>query len=373
MPLDLYETLAAHLDTLPAGYPRTASGVELRILRRLFTPEEAALALELTVIPEEAKVVARRARLPVEQVAAELVVMERKGLILSEVRHGVTRYSAMQFVVGFWEGQVDKLTPELVKDFEEYLPQFLDPDAWRRMPQMRVVPVNASIDARGEVLPYELVEELVRGGRGHYAVSNCICRQERQLAGKGCSRPMDSCLSFGTAADYITRSGRGRAISQQEMIDLLRRADEAGLVLQAANARRAVFICTCCSCCCAVLRSLKRHPAPASIVVTPFVVTLHADACQGCGACEPRCQMDALRMEDSRATLDAGRCIGCGLCVTTCPAGALALARKPPEEQPDVPKNLVANYLRIGRERGRFGVGELASLEARSLFDRFRT
>lgn len=367
---DVFEKLAQHLDSMPAGYPRTASGVELRILRRLFAAEEAWHALHLTVIPEEPAVVARRARRPVPETAQRLQEMERKGLILSDVRGGITRYMALQFVVGFWEGQVDKLTPELVRDFEEDPPGLFDPDLWRRTPQMRVVPVNASIEARAEVLPHELVEELVRGGAGHYAVANCICRQERRIAGDGCDRPMESCLSLGTAADYVTRSGRGRAITREEMLDILRRADESGLVLQASNARRAVFLCTCCGCCCGVLRSLKRHPAPAHIIATPFVAILETASCQGCGACEPRCQMQALSMSDGVAVLDASRCIGCGLCVTTCPSGAVRLARKPDAEQPDVPESLVANYLKIGRARGRFGVRELAGLKVRSVVDR---
>ena len=59
----VYPQLAKHLDDLPGGYPATASGVELRILQRLFTPQDAALALKLTVIPEPPRVVARRAGL----------------------------------------------------------------------------------------------------------------------------------------------------------------------------------------------------------------------------------------------------------------------------------------------------------------------
>jgi Fe-S-cluster-containing hydrogenase component 2 len=369
---DLYERLAGHLETMPAGFPRTASGVELRILRHLFTPEDAALTLHLTVIAEEARVVARRAHLPVAEAERRLRDMVVRGLILSEIRGGVTRYMALQFVVGFWEGQVNRLTPELVEDFEEYLPSLFEPEAWRRAPQMRVVPVSASVDARGEVMPYELVEELVRGGRGHYAVSNCICRQERRIVGNGCDRPMESCLSFGTAAEFVTRSGRGRAIAQEEMLDILRRADEAGLVLQAANARRAVFICTCCGCCCSVLRSMKRHPDPARIVSTPFAARLDPEACNGCAACESRCQMEALRMVDGEARLEASRCIGCGLCVSTCPTGALSLVRKPQPDQPKVPDSLVASYIELARSRGRFGTAELAALKLRSVKDRLR-
>jgi electron transport complex protein RnfB len=369
---DVYERLADHLDTLPAGYPRTGSGVELRILRRLFTPDEAALALHLTVIAEEPRVVALRAGIPVAEATRLLEAMDRKRLILSQVRDGAMRYMAVQFVVGFWEGQVDRLTPELVRDFEEYLPSLVDVETWRRVPQMRVVPVKESLDARAEVMPYELIEEVVRGGHGHLAISNCICRQEQGIAGHACDRPLESCLSLGTAAEYVTRSGRGRPASVDEVLDVLGRAEEAGLVLQASNTKRSVFLCTCCGCCCAVLRSIKRHPDPARIVGTPFVARLDSTTCQGCGACEPRCQMDALRVTDGRASLDQSRCIGCGLCVTTCPSGSLALLRRPPAEQRPVPATIVENYLKIAHARGRLGLGALAALELRSLADRWR-
>ena len=48
----VYESLASHLDTLPAGFPRTAGGIEIRILRMLFTPEEAAVAQLVSRKPE---------------------------------------------------------------------------------------------------------------------------------------------------------------------------------------------------------------------------------------------------------------------------------------------------------------------------------
>ena len=71
---DAYEALATHLDTLPAGFVRTDSGVEMRILRRLFTPEHARLAVHLTIIPEEARVIARRAGIPVCEAMSRLMV-----------------------------------------------------------------------------------------------------------------------------------------------------------------------------------------------------------------------------------------------------------------------------------------------------------
>jgi electron transport complex protein RnfB len=367
---DVYERLARHLDNLPGGFPSSESGVELRILRRLFSPEDAELALRLTLIPEEARVVARRAKMSVAETARRLEEMEKRGLILSLRRKGKPpRYQAQQFIVGFWEAQVNRLSAELVQDFQEYLPTYADPEFWRKAPQLRTIPVGESIGVKTGVMPYERAEELVRAQKT-FAVANCICRQEMHIMGKGCDKPLESCLSFGMAAEYIVRTGRGRAISQEEALTILHRAEETGLVLQPGNAKEALFICTCCGCCCGVLRTMKRYPKPASLVASPFVATLNTETCEGCGVCETRCQMEAICVDDGKAVLDVDRCIGCGLCVTTCPTDSLSLVRKPEAEQPYVPKDIVDNYIKMGRSRGKLGLGELLGMRAKSKFDR---
>ena len=368
MATDIYQKLAKHLDNLPAGFPRTESGVELRILRRLFTQEDAELALHLTVIPEEPRLIARRANITVEEAARRLEAMEQKGLILGIRRKGEpTLYMAQQFVVGFWEAQVNKLNRELVQDFEEYLPTLFDLNSWRKAPQLRTIPVNKSIRVRNEVMPYEQAEELVRA-KESFAVSNCICRQEQHILGKGCDKPLESCLTLGMAAESVVRTGRGRAISREEALEVLNRAEKAGLVLQPANAKDVLFICTCCGCCCGVLRSLKRDPKPASLVSSPFLAHLNTDTCKGCGACVKRCQMEAAHLDDGKAALNLDRCIGCGLCVSTCPTNSLSLVRK--AEQSHVPKDIIETSIKMVRTRGKMRLAKLVGMQVRSKLDR---
>jgi Na+-translocating ferredoxin:NAD+ oxidoreductase subunit B len=370
MTTDVYEALATHLDSLPAGFPRTDSGVEMRILRRLFTPADAELAVHLTVIPEEARVVARRAGLVPADAARRLDELDRKGLIMRIEEAGEPpRYMAMQYAVGFWESQVNRLTPELVADAEEYESSYLQPAHWGKAPQMRTIPVHKSIDTRQEILPYEMAEELARG-YARLAVVNCICRQAMRLVGRGCGKPEESCLAFGAAADYVVRVGRGRQVSLAETLEILQRADDAGLVLQPGNARNALFLCTCCGCCCGVLRTLKRHPQPARIVSSPFRAQLDAPACNGCGRCTQRCQMDAIQLADKKAQLVVDRCIGCGLCVTTCPTHALSLVRKPAAEQAVIPQDHIKSAISVGQARGRLGLRELIGMQIKSKLDR---
>jgi len=242
MATDIYERLAKHLDDLPGGFPRTKSGVEIRILRRLFTPEDAKLAVHLTLIPEEPRVIARRAKIPVEEASRRLEKMVNTGLISGVYpKNRSPLYMAQQFIVGFWEGQVNRLSRELIQDFEEYLPFYTEQNIGPGIPQLRTIPVGKSISTKTEVMLYEQAEELVRTHKT-FAVANCICRQEMRIMGKGCEKPEETCLSFGMAARIMVRTGRGRTISMEEALAILRRAEEVGLILQPSNAKKASFI-----------------------------------------------------------------------------------------------------------------------------------
>jgi ferredoxin len=370
---DIYRELARHLDDLPGGFPPTESGVELRILRHLFTPEEAALALDLTLLPEEPRVIARRAGIPQQQAAERLEEMAGKGLIYALYPPGrPPQYQAAHYIVGIWEFQVNNLNPELVQDMEEYFPALFDRDTWKRSPQLRTIPVRQSISAEASVMPYEQAEALVLA-QTKISVAPCICRRELEIAGHGCDKPKEICLSFGQGADFYERHGLGRRIGQQEALDLLKQADEAGLVLQPSNSQDAGFICCCCGCCCGVLRNLKRYPQPAALVSSPFRATLDVATCKGCGICMGRCQMEALDLEDDKAALDLDRCIGCGLCVSACPVGALALIRKPAAEQAHVPKTMTQTWIRLAQGRGKLGAADMVKMLVKSKVDRLLT
>jgi electron transport complex protein RnfB len=370
MATDVYSRLAALLDDLPAGFPTTDSGVEQRILRRLFTPEEAEFALHLTLLPEPARVIARRAKIPVEEATQRLQEMERKGLIFVMHEEGKEpEYMATHWAVGIYEFQLNRLNPDLIRDLEEFGPAWFDQTAWDRAPQLRTIPIGESISAQPEVMVYERAEELVRA-QDRLAVAPCICRKERRIAGEGCDKPLETCLVMGSAATYYVHNGLGRTIDQAEALAILAQAEEKGLVLQPGNAKDALNICTCCGCCCGVLRNVKRHPKPASFVASAFVATLDVETCEGCGTCETRCQMEAIYLDNGHATLNLDRCIGCGLCVTTCPTDSLSLQRKPEAEQPYVPKDLVDTNIKLGQARGKLTTGGLVGMLVRSKVDR---
>lgn len=367
---NIYQELAHHLDDLPGGFPPTESGVEMRILRRLFTPEEAELALHLTLIDEEPRVIARRAKIPVEEAETRLEEMARRGLIFAIYPAiGPPRYMASQFIVGIYEYQVKNLDSELVQDIEEYFETFTVPERWQQGPQLRTIPVGESIPVQLDVMPYEQAEVLVNA-QEKFAVAPCVCRKEKSLLGSECDKPLETCLSFGVAADYYLRQGLGREIDREEALEVLQVANDAGLVLQPGNARDALFICCCCGDCCAVLQMAKRHPKPATVLSSPFVAHLDAESCTSCEMCTLRCQMEALEFDNGAPLLHVDRCIGCGLCVSTCPTGSLSLVRKSEDDQPFVPKDIVDTNIRLGRARGKLKTTDLVMMMVRSKVDR---
>lgn len=366
----IYRKLAKHLDDLPAGFPPAPDDLHLKVLRLLYTPEEAELAIKCVVIPEQAPVVARRAGLKVDEAVRRLDEMASKGLIFSYTHKGETHYMAGQFAIGVWEWHVDDLTLELVEAVDAYMPHYMSAQRWQQAPQLRTIPVGRSLATDAKVLDYESAEKLVAGQK-KILVAPCICRKEHAMLHDPCGKPVETCLVFGMGVDYYQKNGLGRLISQDECLDILKKADEAGLVLQPSHSKKIINICCCCGCCCRVLQGLKMHPTPAELVTSPFVAQADAAQCEACGVCEDRCQMQAISYDsEDLIVLDQKRCIGCGLCVSTCPTQAITMVRKPEDQQRDIPGNNLQNLMAMAKARGKMGRATLAKIALKSKVDR---
>ncbi len=350
---EVYKKLAKHLDNLPTGFPATESGVELRILKRLFAPEEAEIATALKMKFEPPSEIAKRLKMDEAALSPILYQMSRKGLVFRKTRGDNAMYMAAQFVIGIWEYHVNSLDEGLVKDFNEYIP-YLVQSGWakQKTQQLRVIPINRNVVAETSVMPYEQAEDIILQ-QSKIVVAPCICRREHKLVGKGCDRPEEICLVFSTGAYYYEENGLGRAIGQEEALALLKKGVEAGLVIQPSNAKKPANICMCCGCCCQVLKNIKAFAEPAKAVRSNYFGEVAEDACTACGECAKRCPMEAITVEDF-ARVDLSRCIGCGLCVPVCDFDAVRLRRKEGKESYEPPDNFVKTYMRIAMERGKF-------------------
>jgi Na+-translocating ferredoxin:NAD+ oxidoreductase subunit B len=358
---DLYRRLQQHLDRMPVPFPATDSGVEIRILQRLFTPEEAEAALALSMIPEPAGTI--RKRLPdsrtLDRLVALLDSMANKGVIERVTARGRKRYAKSILAIGIYERQLTRLTAELQSDVETYFEEAFGRAFQTATPrQIRTVPVNVEIVSDRAVASYDDIRSFVVKSAGPFAVMDCICRHGRDLLGQPCQQTSlrRTCLTFGPAAKGMVDSGAAQFIAREETLEVLSAADREGLVLQPQNTTEPLFICCCCGCCCGVLRSAKVLPEPAAFFKASYHAASDADICAGCAICESRCQMEAVHVTDGSAAVDLSRCIGCGLCVTTCSTGAMRLLPNATSAEPA--KSTPALYLKMYRER--FGTYEMA-------------
>jgi ferredoxin len=160
-----------------------------------------------------------------------------------------------------------------------------------------------------------------------------------------------------------------RGIDLAETLDILKMADESGLVLQPSYSKEILWLCCCCGCCCRAIGAYKRHPNPNSLVSSPFQASLDINACNECEVCLSRCQMGALKLREDKIYLNKTQCIGCGLCVSTCPTGALSLERKQPSGQRKIPRNFIGSALQLGRVRGKLNNKRILQLFLKSMVD----
>jgi NAD-dependent dihydropyrimidine dehydrogenase PreA subunit len=346
---DVYTRLREFMDKMPIGYPETPTGVEIKILKKLYSPNEAELTMKLKTEPEEVPAIAKRIGMEEKELAEKLEDMAQKGLIF-RFRSGDKRlYQAFQFIVGVYEFQLKRLDKEFCELFEEYLPYMGMNMASVQTRQLRVVPVESAVGKGGTVESYNQIRGLVKQ-QEVLCVQDCICRKEQGILGNPCEKPKEICFGFGDLAQYTIDNGGGRQIDVDECLKLLDKAEEAGLVLQPTNAEELQWICCCCSCCCPVLKIAKMTPRPQDLVESYYEAKIDPDECTACGDCIERCPMDAIQEGDNVSEVVDGRCIGCGLCVSVCPVEAISLEPKPGMEGP--PKDMWDMLNRIATERG---------------------
>jgi len=352
---DIYKQLAKKLDALPNAYPATASGVELKILRKIFSPEEAALALRLKPFPETADQIAKRLRKSVAEMRSCLDAMAKKGQIGSLRMHGEQKYALMPFVIGIYEFQVNRIDKELADLLEEYAPTLLPAVGSQKPALGRVIPANASLKADLTILAYEDMRRIIAESRS-FALRECICRKERALEGRPCRHPVETCLGLSSEAgafDYFNYAGR--IVSRDEALRVLDQTEKEGLVHVSFNVREEqVFVCNCCTCCCGFLRGMREFHAPYLLARSNFVAHIDPGNCEDCGACGgTRCPMEAITAEGATAAVLSHRCIGCGVCSIVCPTGAIRLIRRPGPETDVPPKNIVHwSVERLSSRRG---------------------
>jgi Pyruvate/2-oxoacid:ferredoxin oxidoreductase delta subunit len=329
-----YQQLREYLDRYPIGFPETESGVEIEILRRLFTEDEARLTVKLLPFPEEVSQIAERLGMETRALSEMLDEMAERGLIFRMRREGAVLYRPAAFMIGLYEYSVKRIDRELAALFAEYYETaFLDEMGASGVPGFKVIPVEENLAPDDELLPYHKLKESIRAAR-RIAVTDCVCRKETKLLGKSCGFPIESCLSFGVAAEYYIETGLGREIDADEAIRILDETDGHGLVHAGANSKHLSNICNCCPCCCASMKGItQRGHEKHRYMNAIFEAVVDEEACTECELCIEQCPVGAIAV-DQTAGVDRDKCLGCGVCATVCPTDAIRLTLRPDGQEP---------------------------------------
>ena len=349
---NVYKKLAQMLDAIPNGFPETESGVELKILAKIYTPEEAALACEMKLIPESAEQIAQRTNRDPAKTAVLLEEMVRKGEIQAIEEEEQRKFGLIPFAVGVYELQLGRLDEELARLFEEYYPIIGERLFGPSPGFFKVIPVEKSIPVEVQVFPYEQASAYLNNAKS-FGVRKCICKVEKSLVGEPCKYPEEVCLTFMPTEGAFDDDPDTRVITKEEALRILQEAEKAGLIHSSANIREGhFFICNCCTCCCGVMRGISQLGIKNSIAKSDFYATVDPEMCTGCETCVERCQFDAPSITDDISRVDQERCVGCGLCVMTCPSGAMTLVRKPEDQISRPPHNLEEWMIERADSRG---------------------
>ncbi len=349
---DPYKSLATALDNLPNGFPPTENASELRLLARLFTPDEAVLASHLLIKLETAAEIAARLQLDYNTTRSLLKGMASRGLINAGKADGGLGYGLLPFVVGIYENQTgDLLDAELAGLFEDYYQRAFARTLTIQPAVHRVIPVGESIKMDMQVAPFESVVGIIENARS-WAVLDCICRKQTALVGKGCQHTLRNCMAMSDSPDAFHTIDEVDALTKEEAYAVLRRADQEGLVHTVSNNQQGDwYICNCCTCSCGILRGMAELGIANVVASSAFVNTVDESLCNACGLCVESCQFDALTLEDI-AVVNKTRCVGCGVCVNACPDQALILVRRPENEIKPVPVSITEWGNQRARARG---------------------
>ncbi|OGP51555.1 MAG: 4Fe-4S ferredoxin [Deltaproteobacteria bacterium RBG_13_43_22] len=350
---EIYQKLREKLDQYSCGFPLTESGVEFKILERIFTEEEAEMFLGLSLQLETPEKIARRLGIQPDVAAPLLQRMKEKGNVFSWHKDDTVKYGAVPFVLGLYEFQLNRMDRELAGLCEQYFKEAFLKSIAAVDPLMRAIPIHRSLEVSHPIATYEDSRRIIQNKK-IISLAKCICRVQQGLIDQGCGKPVEVCLSFGASAQHYIDQGLGLRITVEEALKVLDAAEEAGLVIQPTNSRNPGGLCCCCGDCCAILRALNEQPRPAEAVASKYFAIMDTELCTGCEICLERCQMGAIFLSaEGLAQINLDRCIGCGLCVTKCPARALHLEIKPEGQWIEPPETALDALTMMARKRGK--------------------
>ena len=335
---DVYQRLAEHLSKAGMGYP--VRDTLLDILREHLSPSEAEIALALPtgiipLLPVGVDEILDRVSIPREELESALEHLVQKGaLYTGTTPSGERGYALLHVGFGFpqtffWKGEDTPQARKMTLLVARYFNRKVIAEGYGGTPtkQYRYIPVGKSIKADQQaVFPIQLMEQVIGNAR-RIAVAHCPCRVSYRLVGRGCEHPTEVCMKFDDLADFVIEQGLGRELTEEEALDVIRIAEDAGLVHFVDNALGEIkHNCNCCGCACWNVGNIRRRKIPRDdLMATYFMRDTEYGECTGCGECVTICPVEAVEMSDGVPVVDGEWCIGCGVCATVCPSDAVVL------------------------------------------------
>ena len=281
---------------------------EYYALECVVSDEQADVALQLGLRKERtAEYVAQKCGKSLEETRE--ILMELAQIGVCKVYHneaGEEVFLVQIFAPGILEMMVNndeqvKAHPQIGKAFEEYTRLRISgiaPNLPMGTGMMRVIPIDTAISADTQSVPYEHLSYYL-DKYDTFSVSDCSCRKSRRILGQGCGHlEHEMCIQMGTGAEYYIRTGRARQITRQEAEEILRKAEENGLMHQIPNIEglgESAAICNCCSCSCFAMRVATMFRSPDAIR-SNYVSQVDKEKCVACGQCVENCPTNALRL-----------------------------------------------------------------------------
>ena len=286
---------------------------EYIILEPVVTEEMAKAGIQLELRkPKSAEEVALLCGKTVDETSKLLWDLAVAGVCFVNEIDGVDKYWLETWIPGVMEMMVNNKAnvekyPQIAEAFEAY-GRIRGPKTAGNFPVgkglMRVIPIEKSIEAETRKASYEEVSKYLNDNE-IFSVSDCACRTAREAMGEGCGHlKEDMCIQMGHAAEYYIRTGRGRQISREEAFEIIKRAEENGLVHQIPNtdgSGKTHAICNCCGCSCLSLRTAEMF-LNTDMVRSNYVAKVDKDKCVACGECVENCQVNALRLGQKLCT-----------------------------------------------------------------------
>ena len=285
----------------------TPSDPEYMILDPVVTDEMADVGMHVKVrSPRHIEEIAKKAKVSVDYAQEQVNKLADCGIVRCIYDGDVETYYYPIWVPGIMEGmlsvkeQVEKY-PVIAECFERYTryrTPILVPNFPVGMGPMRVMPVGSAIKNDTHAAPYDEVERIIDNAWA-ISVGPCSCRRTRRLMGEGCGHlEEDMCMYINDNAKFFSKQGSHRLVSKEEAKEILKRAEDNGLVHEINEAEGydgPTAICNCCGCSCLALRLGEYFNDP-DMLRTNYVARVDKDKCVACGQCVENCQMGALKL-----------------------------------------------------------------------------